>query len=245
MIGMLPLLRGSRREGFTLVEVLAALAIGSVIIVSTAALTWNVGFYFDRGTRGVTELERLILASKRLAADIGSARYIQQPSSAGVVTTFTAGPANIVYVTGGGMASGPQQDEIVALTVEDGDNGATRLVRRRAPWLGVPASLDAKRLGDQVVLIEGNFDIAFAFGQLGRDGVLSWSDKWTEQPTLPQFIRVMLHDRKTGVDVLAGAEFTIHADAPRACAEANATIECLAGGAAGRKNSPPSSKGLQ
>ena len=60
-------------DGFTLVEVLAALAIASVIIMASAALIRNVALFFDRGTRGVTEAERLMLAVERLAGDFGSA----------------------------------------------------------------------------------------------------------------------------------------------------------------------------
>ena len=44
--------RAARQNGFTLVEVLAALAITSVIIVATTALVHNVALYFDKGTRG-------------------------------------------------------------------------------------------------------------------------------------------------------------------------------------------------
>src|SRR6266446_3307807 len=70
--------RGARVgcEGFTLVEVLAALAIASVIIMASAALIRNVALFFDRGTRGVTEAERLMLAVERLAGDFGSARFV-------------------------------------------------------------------------------------------------------------------------------------------------------------------------
>ena len=44
-----------RRHGFTLVEVLAALAIAAVIIAATSALVHNVALHFDHGTRGVSE----------------------------------------------------------------------------------------------------------------------------------------------------------------------------------------------
>lgn len=150
------------QEGFTLVEVLAALAIASVIITSTAALTWNVAFYFDRGTRGVTEGERLVLVVERLAADLGSARFLLQPSEHGMVNIFAGEPAKVVFVTGGGVLSGPQGDEIVALTVEDGETGTKRIVRRRAAW---PRE-GTLTLKDEVVLIEGKLDIAFAFARL-------------------------------------------------------------------------------
>ena len=50
------------RDGFTLVEALAALAIASAIMIASAALIRNVATFFDRGTRGASEAERLMLA---------------------------------------------------------------------------------------------------------------------------------------------------------------------------------------
>jgi len=57
----------ARCGGFTLMEVLAALAIAFVIILATTGLIRNVAREFDRGTRGVNEAERLMLAVERLA----------------------------------------------------------------------------------------------------------------------------------------------------------------------------------
>jgi prepilin-type N-terminal cleavage/methylation domain-containing protein len=222
------------REGFTLVEVLAALAISSVIIVSTAALTWNVAFYFDRGTQGVSEGERLVLVAERLAADFGSARFLLRPTESGNVSTFTGGAARILFVTEGGIASVPQGEEIVALTVEGGEAGMSRLVRRRAAWLGPRTIIEDLTLQDEVVLIEGKLDIAFAFGRSKPDGVLTWSDHWTAESTLPRFVQVMLRDRTTGIDLFGGTKFVIRSDAPRACAKADAKSSCLAVAASGQ-----------
>src|SRR5258705_10127394 len=69
-------------DGFTLIEVLAALAIASVIIMASTALIHNVALFFDRGTRSVTEAERLMLAVERLAGDFSSARFVHTPRSA-------------------------------------------------------------------------------------------------------------------------------------------------------------------
>ena len=65
-------------DGFTLIEVLAALAIASVIIMASTALVHNVALFFDRGTRSVTEAERLMLAVERLAGDFSSARFVSR-----------------------------------------------------------------------------------------------------------------------------------------------------------------------
>src|SRR3954471_1692086 len=92
----------ARCDGFTLIEVLAALAIASVIIMASTALIHNVALFFDRGTRSVTEAERLMLAVERLAGDFSSARFMPRRAEQGTVTAAFAGePAGIVFVGAG------------------------------------------------------------------------------------------------------------------------------------------------
>jgi prepilin-type N-terminal cleavage/methylation domain-containing protein len=228
------------RHGFTLVELLAALAIASVIIAATAALVHNVALHFDRGTRGVSEEERLVLAVERLAVDFGSARFVLQTTEAGTALAFTGEPASseasakIVFVGAGGIASGPQGEEVVNLTIEQ-DGDVTRLVRRRAAWFGPRTRLADLTLSDPVILLEGNVDIVFAFGRVNPDGALAWSDGWKGELTLPRFVRLILRDRATGANRLAGAEFVVRADAPGACAQGDAAAACLSGSAAARR----------
>src|SRR6516165_6786456 len=211
-----------RRHGFTLVEVLAALAIAAVIIAATGALVYNVALHFDHGTRGVSEGERLILAVERLAADIGSARFVMSEGSAAVAfigePATAAQSARMIFVSAGGVANA-SGEEVVSLTAEQ-DEDVARLVRRRAPWLGPRTRLEDMMLQDPVVLLEGKFLISFAFGRISQDNGLAWSDDWRGQASLPRFVQLKLRDRLTGADLLTGAEFVIRADASAGCAQA-------------------------
>src|SRR6476620_1264658 len=98
-------------DGFTLVEVLAALAIASVIIMASAALIRNVALFFDRGTRGVTEAERLMLAVERLGVEFGSARFVWRRTEDGTAAAFAAEQASserlasVIFVGAGRAAS--------------------------------------------------------------------------------------------------------------------------------------------
>jgi prepilin-type N-terminal cleavage/methylation domain-containing protein len=211
------------RDGFTLVEVLAALAISSVIIIASAALIRNVALYFDRGTRGATEAERLMLAVGRLAGDFGSARFVSRLTANGAAIAFAAEQASVVFVGAGGVASRSSDDELVSLTVErDGD--LERLVRRRATWPGQRARFEDVTPQDPVVLIEGKLDISFAFAP---DGAQVWYASWTGQSVLPHYVRLMLRDRDKGVDLLGEADFVVRANAPPACGRTEATPACL------------------
>ena len=223
------------KQGFTLVEVLAAFAIASVIIMATVALMHNVVLSFDRGTSRVSAGERLALAAERLAADIGSARFVQQSTSAGAVAAFVGEPAKITFI-GAGLIDpawrrdevAPAAPEVVSVTVED-DDDTTEIVRRRAVWLDPRARLQDAALRDEVVLIAGRFDAAFAFGRMSPEGALTWSSSWAGEQNLPRLVKLSLVDRATGIDLLGGAEFVIRADAPQACANPGAGVDCLAG----------------
>jgi prepilin-type N-terminal cleavage/methylation domain-containing protein len=224
----------SGRDGFTLVEVLAALAIASVIIIASAALIRNVAVYFDRGTRGATEAERLILAVGRLAGDFGSARFVSRRTADGSAIAFAAEqesagrPASVVFVGAGGVASISSDDELVSLTIErDGD--LRKLVRRRATWPGGRARFEDVAPKDPVVLIEGRLDMSFAFGRTTPEGASVWSSSWAGESALPRYVRLILRDRETGADVLGEATFLVRADAPPTCGRNNATPACLSG----------------
>jgi general secretion pathway protein J len=222
----------ARRSGFTLIEALAMLAITSVIMVGMTALIHDVARNFDRGTRGATEGERLLLAVERLAQDFGSARFVVWNSKNGPAVAFTANPASedgstkVVFVGSAGVMSGPQGDEVVTLTIER-DDSVTRLVRRRAPWTGSRMHAEDVIPSDPVVLIEGKVDIAFLFARIGPNGALEWSENWTDATALPRFVRLLVRDRASGRDVLGESDFVVRADAPAACGRPDANPGCL------------------
>jgi prepilin-type N-terminal cleavage/methylation domain-containing protein len=223
---------GRCRRGFTLIEVLAALAISSVIIVATVALIHTVARSFDRGTRGIDAADRLMQAVQRLAEDFASARFVVWRSESGPALAFrsepAAGdkPARIVFVAGAGSASVSPADEIVSLTIERHDD-VMRLVRRRAPWTGPDMVIGRVSMHDPVVLIEGDLDMSFLFGRLDPGGALLWSPSWIGQTTLPRFVRLKMRDRASGYSPVGEADFIVRADAPVACARPDAGSECL------------------
>ena len=216
----------SGRDGFTLIEVLAALAIASAIMVASAALIRNVAIYFDRGTRTATEAERLALAVGRLAGDFGSARFVSRRTADGTAVAFAAGQDDVAFVGSGSVASSSNEDELVSLTIER-DGNLRRLVRRRATWPGGSARFEDVAPKDPVVLIEGRFDMSFAFGRTTPEGASVWSSAWAAKSALPRYARLILRDRETGADLLGEATFLIRADAPSTCGRNDATPACL------------------
>jgi prepilin-type N-terminal cleavage/methylation domain-containing protein len=225
----------ARKQGFTLIEVLAALALASVIIGATAGLMRHVVLTFDRGTSRVSGADRLVLAAERLAADVGSARFILQTNPAGAAVAFVGAPTKITFIGAGGINPGQRgsesasvAEEVVSVAVETADD-TTQVVRRRAIWRGPRARLDDAVLQDAVVLVAGRFDAAFAFARMMPQGALTWSNSWSAEQTLPRLVKLSLRERATGIDLLGGAEFVVRADASSACARPGARANCLSG----------------
>jgi len=222
----------SGEGGFTLVEVLTAFAVASVIVVATVALMHNLVASFDRGTSRVNAGERLALAADRLAVDIGSARFVVQATSAGRGVAFLGEPTRITFIGAGLIDPVRQSDqalpvvpEIVSVTAQSVED-TTELIRRRAPFGDPRLRIENAVLRDEVVLLAGRFDAAFTFARQAADGTLSWSNTWSGEQSLPRLVKLSLRERATGIDLLGGAEFLIHADAPPACAAAGGP-DCL------------------
>jgi prepilin-type N-terminal cleavage/methylation domain-containing protein len=227
---------GSARQGFTLIEVLAALAIASVIVMATVALMHNVVLTFDRGTNRVSAGERLALAADRLAADIGSARFVLQGSGPAALAAFVGAPTKITFIGTGIIDPASRQEglnevrmpapEVISIALEAGEE-TTAVVRRRGAWRDPRARLTDAALGDEVVLLAGRFDAAFSFARLSPEGKLTWSSSWSAEKSLPRLVKLTVRDRASGIDLLGGAEFLIRADASRACTREGANLDCI------------------
>jgi prepilin-type N-terminal cleavage/methylation domain-containing protein len=225
------------RAGFTLVEVLAAFAIGAVIIAACAALIHNVVLNFDRGTRTVDVAERFVLAIDRLSADFASARAVARRTEAGPALAFLGEPGGgqtpgkIVFVATAPVTGAPPGDEVVMLTIEQ-DEKVMRLVRRRASWPGPTSRFEDLAPDNPVVLIEGKWSISFLFGRLTSERGLAWYSSWIGEAMLPRFVRLIVRD-SNGRDVLGEADFVIRSDAPASCGRSDASVSCFTAAPAG------------
>jgi hypothetical protein len=217
--------------------------------MATAGLMHSVVLSFDRGTSRVNGAERLLLAADRLAADIGSARFIKLTTAAGPVAAFRGDPTKIMFVGAAGIDPARKRsdgvtpaDEIVSIAVEHAGD-TTEVVRRRGAWRGSRARFEDVLLRDEVVLVEGLFDASFAFARMNPNGSLAWTDDWTDAQSLPRLVKLSLRERVSGIDLFGGAEFVIHADAPAACANSGAATDCVVLGAPAQARPPAAAPG--
>jgi prepilin-type N-terminal cleavage/methylation domain-containing protein len=217
--------RRATRTGFTLLELLATLAIGSVVLTATAGLVRNVAMSFDLGTRGAANVERLLLAVERLGGDFAAARFVSRPMNKGGGALFLGEPKRVLFVSAGRTASGADE-EVVSLEVQEAGD-MTRLVRRRAAWGGPIVGFEDVQPADPVVLLEGPLVIRFAYTDEPSAQGFGWAETWSAR-RLPRYVRLLLRDRDTGTDLLPTAPFVIRADAPAACAFPGASGTCTA-----------------
>jgi len=206
--------------GFTLIEVLVATLLMTVILAALATVTAQWMPNWSRGMARVQRAERLALGLDRIVADLAVAEMVPINGDA-KVPLFEGSELAVTFVR---TAVGPNTRpglEIVRL-VEKADSQGLALVRERAPF--VPMARDAQiRFVDQVVLVRLPFRVTFSYA--GPDQV--WQREWKGQMQLPEKVRIAVRDGTTGQVLGMSSASIVHADAWAECARAKNTTACL------------------
>ncbi|SHH65506.1 PulJ/GspJ family protein [Bradyrhizobium erythrophlei] len=206
--------------GFTLIEVLVATLLMTMILAALATVTAQWMPNWNRGMVRVQRAERLALGLDRIVADLAVAEMVPINGNA-KVPLFEGSELAVTFVR---TAVGPNMRpglEIVRL-VEKADSQGLALVRERAPF--VPMAGDAQiRFADQVVLVRSPFRVTFSFA--GPDQV--WQPEWRGQMQLPEKIRIAVRDGATGQMLRMSSAIMVHADAWAECARAKNATACL------------------
>ena len=217
-----PRRRRAGEAGFTLIEVLMATLLMTVILAALATVTSQWLPNWNRGMARVQRTERLAMGLDRIAADLSVAEMI--PINGGANTPLFEGSE--LAVTFVRTAVGPSARpglEIVRF-VEKADSQGLALVRERTPF--TPRPSDAQiRFADQVVLIRSPFRVTFSYA--GLDQV--WQPDWRGQVQLPDMIRITVRDGGTGQVLNVSSAAIVHVNAPAECVRAEDASTCLTG----------------
>jgi general secretion pathway protein J len=206
--------------GFTLIEVLVATLLMTVILAALATVTAQWLPNWNRGMARVQRAERLALGIDRIVADLSVAEMIPLNGDARV-PLFEGSELAVTFVR---TAVGPNTRpglEIVRL-VEKADNQGLAMVRERAPFAPMPADAQI-RFADQVVLIRAPFRVTFSYA--GPDQV--WQPEWRGQVQLPDKVRIAVRDGATGQVLSVSSATIVHASAWAECARAKNVSACL------------------
>jgi general secretion pathway protein J len=209
--------------GFTLIEVLMATLLMTVILGALATVTAQWLPNWNRGMAHVQRAERLAIGIERIAADLSVAEMIPL-NAAARMPLFEGAELSVTFVR---TAVGPNARpglEIIRL-IEKADDQGLALVRERAPFAPMPADAQI-RFADQVVLIRSPFRVTFSYA--GPDQV--WQPAWRGQKQLPDTIRISVRDIATGRLLAVSSAAIVHANAPAECARAKNAFQCLTEG---------------
>jgi general secretion pathway protein J len=209
--------------GFTLIEVLMATLLMTVILGALATVTAQWLPNWNRGMAHVQRAERLAIGIERIAADLSVAEMIPL-NAAARMPLFEGAELSVTFVR---TAVGPNARpglEIIRL-IEKADDQGLALVRERAPFAPMPADAQI-RFADQVVLIRSPFRVTFSYA--GPDQV--WQPAWRGRKQLPDTIRISVRDIATGRVLAVSSAAIVHANAPAECARAKNAFQCLTEG---------------
>lgn len=207
--------------GFSMIEILIALALLSVILTTLASVTgqwipnWKAGFF------RLQKMEALQLGVSRAVADLAAVEFISLNIQTRQ-TLFQGTPSSVTFVR---SAIGPNSRgglEVVRLRdAADGEG----LIREAAPFTLPRPEIEiaeAFKFAGAVDLLRAPLKVSFAFA--GRDRI--WRDAWTGSD-LPALVRVTVHAAGSGEPVTFSAASLVHVGAPAECASANSAWGCV------------------
>jgi general secretion pathway protein J len=208
------------QAGFTLIEVLVATLLMTVILAALATVTSQWLPNWNRGMARVQRAERLAMGLERIAADLSVAEMVPINGDA-KVPLFEGSELAVTFVR---TAVGPNARpglEIIRF-MEKADDQGLALVRERVPFAPMPSDAQI-RFADQVVLIRLPFRVTFSYA--GPDQV--WQPDWRGRMQLPDMIRIAVRDSATGQVLGVSSATIVHVDAWAQCARAKNAATCL------------------
>jgi general secretion pathway protein J len=210
----------AQEAGFTLIEVLLATLLMTVILAALATVTAQWLPNWNRGMARVQRAERLAMGLDRIVADLAVAEMIPVNGDA-KTPLFEGSELAVTFVrTAVGPSARPGL-EIVRL-VEKADRQGLAMVRERAPFAPMPSDAQI-RFADQVVLIRAPFRVTFSYA--GPDQV--WQPNWRGQMQLPDMVRIAVRDGATGQVLAVSSAAIVHPNAWAECARAKNASTCL------------------
>jgi general secretion pathway protein J len=212
--------RSRGEAGFTLLEVLLATLLMTVILGALATVTAQWLPNWNRGIARVQRAERLAIGLERALADLSVAEMVTMNGD-NKHPLFEGTELAVTFVR---SAVGPNTRpglEVIRLS-EKADERGLALVRERAPFNPMPSDAQI-RFVDQVVLVRAPFRVSFAYA--GPDQI--WQPTWRNQMELPTTIRISVRDAGTGQVLAVSSAAIVHVNAPAECARARNITACL------------------
>jgi len=184
------------QRGFTLVEIMIALALTSFVLASLAGAVHVLGRSWTKNTQKLMRQDMITRALAILARDVHGMQRLMFEAASGNEFIFDGGSSGLQLVTvEPPYPSRPGLYFIRYRVVREGPGFA--LLRERAPFRPGLQRFDEIHYGDRVILIEGPYRYNLAYATIS-DKKTSWQNDWTHSDRLPQLLRLTVSDIKTG-----------------------------------------------
>lgn len=182
-----------RQQGFTLVEVLSALAISGILI----SLAYGAVVVVQRSAEAVYEqaqrTETLLIARDFIHRTLQRTQPFADPDNPGDLTGFTGARDALHFVTDLPPYVGLGGLMHVDLDIES-ENGARRLRLRLARH--PPADDDTPAMTNTAILLDHVSSLQIRYlGQMQGDYESQWQEQWEGQPTLPAAVRLAVGEQ--------------------------------------------------
>lgn len=207
----------SAQSGFTLLEMLAALVLASMILVSLNMAMTAVGKGVDRTRRSLGEQAEIMAAVDIFGRDVARIAKIRRGSSPERFDgyLFEGRSDEMIYPLREREGLAAPGLYLVRLSVE-GDPGRRELIRERAPIPAGTTAMDLPSWTDRVVLLSGDFTLAFAY-RAQRSGQRDWNAGWSSADTMPEQVRLTITDGASGQLRVPGFVQSLSADTEVEC----------------------------
>lgn len=181
-----------RQHGFTLLEVLGALALLALLLVAVYGGVRSAIHGVRSGSAAINRIDEIGSAQRFLRSELSQA--LAQPidhNDRGQAIYFSGSEHEMRYVAPLPGYLGKLGPQLQVLRLVDDDKGGQRLELQLS--LLPPDGQPPKPLGDPQVLLDhiakGSFDYR------GRDGLnreLPWGSDWADGVRMPQLVRIQL-----------------------------------------------------
>lgn len=185
----------NREAGFTLIEVLAALALASIVLVSLNLAMNAIERGVARTQASLGRQSALTAATDIFAQDVARIAKIRRGEKDAQDYLFEGSARQMIYplaeregLTTGGLY-------LVRLRVRTA-KGISQLIRERAPLPAGETPRTDVTWEDAVVLLDGPYDITFAY-RAQRSGARGWADSWGGAEAMPEQVRLTIGEPGT------------------------------------------------
>lgn len=189
-----PALKASARgvaRGFTLLELLLALFITTMVVALAYAMLGVIGRTQQRTTAEMQRTEQILAAQRWLRGQLQGMRQFQRLEQGAVQLFFSGNAAGALWVSATASPEPGAALRVVRVALQRHADGRVDWVAQRIPFAGAQAALDWSQ-AEEAVLARGLRTLQWRY----LDGLTgSWVQDWpADRPFYPARIRIEVAD---------------------------------------------------